>query len=43
MFAGLTGSSEPDPVSGLFKVLFELKFIYIFFIMDNLMFIKNMK
>jgi hypothetical protein len=43
MFVGLTGLAEPDPVSGMFKFLFVLKFIFIFFIIGNLMFIKNIK
>lgn len=43
MFVGLTGLAEPDPVSGLFKFLSVLKFIFFFFIMDDSMFIENMK
>lgn len=43
MFVCLTGSVEPDPISGLFIFLSVLKFIFFFFIMDKLMFIENMK
>ena len=43
MFVGLTGLAEPDPVSGMFKFLFVLKFIFIFFIINDLMFVKDIK
>jgi len=43
MFVGLTGLAEPESVSGMFKFLSVLKFIFIFFIIDKLMFIENIK